>query len=163
MKGRHKQKRIWLPFQNAEFPESFRKLNEADPHYVGVFVNNLYQVTMRETPDGVTWLSIVRRDREPVSDWRDKQRIKNELCGYDREAIELYPAESRLVDTNNQAHLYVLPTGSMFPFGYTERDVSDMTVGSNKQRAFEEPPPDLNAKRDGSVSLVTRVLGGVRE
>jgi hypothetical protein len=113
-----------------------------------------------ETPDGVTWLAIVRVDRQPVDDWRDKQRIKNELCGPQREAIELYPAESRLVDTNNQAHLYVLPEGQCFPFGYIERDVSDVTVGVNKQRSFEEPPPDLNAKRDGSVSIVTKVLGG---
>jgi hypothetical protein len=161
VKGRHRAaKRAWAPFHTAEFPEAFRKLNESDPHYVGVFRNNIYQVTMRETPDGVTWLSVVRIDREPVNDWRDKQRIKNELCGPEREGIELYPCESRLVDTNNQVHLYVLPVGSMFPFGYTERDVSDVVVGVNKQRPFEHAPPDLNAKRGDQTTFITRVLGG---
>jgi hypothetical protein len=96
MKGRHRQKRVWEPFRNADFPEAFRQLNEVDPHYVGVFLNNLYQVTMRETPDGVTWLAIVRVDRQPVDDWRDKQRIKNELCGSSKDRCLFTPTVTSL-------------------------------------------------------------------
>lgn len=131
------------------FPEGTPQTQ--DPTFVGVFKNNKYQVSIY-TREGLTWLAIVRIDREAIHDWRDIQRIKNELMGPEREACELYPAESRLVDTNNQFHLFVLPEGASFPFGYDERDVSDCIAPGtkHKQRPFEVPPKDLNAK-DHSV------------
>ena len=48
------------------------------------------------------WLSIKRRDRAPVHDWRELQQIKNMIVGDEHEGFEVYPAESRLVDTANQ-------------------------------------------------------------
>lgn len=72
------------------------------------------------------WLSIRRDDRLPVRDWRHMQAIKNQLCGKDREGVELYPNDARLVDTANQFHLWVLrEPGATFPFGFNERMVSD--------------------------------------
>lgn len=76
----------------------------------------------------VTWLSIKRRDKEWIHDWRDLQRIKNEICGPEREAFEIYPAESRLNDTANQYHLWVLAPGMLMPIGYTDRSVVDGTM-----------------------------------
>lgn len=139
----------WTPFVEASWPENVRHLFEAEPGYVGVFRNSRYQVVIRQqpTPLGpVDWLACVRIDREPMHDWRELQRIKNELCGVEREGCEVYPAESRLVDTNNQYHLFVLPGPAGFPFGYSARDVSDtIPEGANhKQRPFENPPPDVN-------------------
>ena len=40
-----------------------------------------------------TYLSIKRKDKKAVHDWRHFQLIKNELVGEEIEAIELYPAE----------------------------------------------------------------------
>lgn len=61
-----------------------------------------------------------------MHDWRDLQAIKNELVGPEHEAIELYPAESRLVDTANQYHLWVLKDPSQrIPVGWTQRLVMD--------------------------------------
>lgn len=57
-------------------------------------------------PNTPTYLSIKRRDREPISDWRAMQKIKNAIVGDEWEAVEIYPAESRLVDTANQYHLF---------------------------------------------------------
>lgn len=72
------------------------------------------------------WLSIRRDDREPVRDWRHMQAIKDQLCGPDREGVELYPSDARLVDTANQFHIWVLrEAGAMFPFGFSERSVTD--------------------------------------
>ena len=84
-------------------------------------------------------LSIRRDDREPVSDWRDKQAIKNQLVGPECEGLELYPAESRLVDTANQYHLWVVcdPT-SRIPFGWTERVTLNESIGGSIQRPLEE-------------------------
>lgn len=78
-------------------------------------------------------LNIRRRDGGPIlRDWRHFQWIKNQLVGEECEGVELYPAESRLVDTSNKFHLFVctdpehrLPFGDMF--GNT-RDV-DYTNG----------------------------------
>lgn len=82
-----------------------------------VWMNDLYVVIKYARGD---WhhLSIRRADRKPCRDWRDFQAIKNQLCGEDREAVELYPAESRVVDTANQYHLWVLPPGERVPCGY---------------------------------------------
>src|SRR5262249_13701026 len=52
-------------------------------------------------------LAIFRNDRQPVHDWRDLQRVKNDICGPEAEACEIYPAESRLCDRANTYHLWV--------------------------------------------------------
>lgn len=96
----------------------------------------------------MTWLSIRRNDRKALNDFRHLQRIKNSLCGPEREAVQLYPAESRLMDAANQTHLWVLGEDERFPWGYAIRDVLTATearqltdaghaVGA-AQRAFEE-------------------------
>lgn len=154
----------WTPFAEAELPESDAKRQIlSDPNYIGTFRNSRYQVQMREydSPLGpMTWLSIVNVDRSARHDWRDFQRIKNELLGLEREAFEVYPAESRLVDTNNQFHLFVLGEGQVFPIGYAERAVSTDVAGTaHKQRAFEVVPPDLK-KQDNTY---TRVFAAVRD
>ena len=78
-------------------------------------------------------LSIKRHDRKPMNDWREMQRIKTEICGADAEAVQLYPAEERVVDTANQYHLYVL-RGTRFPFGFPTGARTDNENGGSKQR-----------------------------
>lgn len=89
-----------------------------------MWANNIYTVHRKIEEGGFTWLSIRRNDRKPIRDWRHFQRIKNELCGPEREAIELFPAESRLVDEANQYHLWVLAEGERVPLGWNVRMVS---------------------------------------
>ncbi len=112
-----------------------------------IFKNDVYQVAIEETKaltDKVDikmiHLSIKRLDRQPVRDWRDLQQIKNELVGPECEGVELYPAESRLVDLANQFHLWVFADPTMrFPVGYTDnRQVSSMCIGSSRQREAEK-------------------------
>lgn len=76
-------------------------------------------------PEGWIHLSIRRVDREAVQDWRDLQRIKNDVCHPDAEAIAIHPAESRLVDGANQYHLWVLPPGQQIGVGFKERSIAD--------------------------------------
>jgi hypothetical protein len=90
-------------------------------------------------------LSIKRRDKLPIHDWRDIQRIKNELVGPEIEGMELYPAESRLVDTANQYHIWCFPNAT-FPFGFHEgRLVTEAESDGSKQRPFPllKKPDDL--------------------
>lgn len=141
----------WEPLQPATLPDGeLSDLVAKDPGYVGVFMNRWYQVTVKDYDGGFgkcMWLSIVRRDRKAIHDWRHLQKIKNDIAGPEREAIEVYPAESRLVDTNNQYHLFVLPQGMQVPVGYLDRDVGDEKVGSHRQRPFADKPSDFNARR----------------
>lgn len=83
--------------------------------------NNLYIVRVYHVPPFVQ-LDISRKDEQPRENWRHFQQIKNELIGPECEAVELFPAESRLVDTSNQYHLWVLPDArNRFPFGFPTR------------------------------------------
>ncbi|HEY3897541.1 MAG TPA: hypothetical protein VGM54_02955 [Chthoniobacter sp.] len=93
-----------------------------------MYLNDLYRVQVRDVAPFVQ-LDITRRDGDICSNWRHFQQIKNELVGPECEAVELFPAESRLVDTANQYHLWVMPnTRYRFPFGYENRLVLDSPV-----------------------------------
>ena len=71
-------------------------------------------------------LSIRHQERKAIRDWRHFQRIKNELAGPEREAVEIFPPESQLVDTANQYHLCVLPEGTTSFFTWNDgRHVTD--------------------------------------
>jgi hypothetical protein len=108
------------------------------PH---VYVNDVYTVRMRDAAPFIQ-LDIARLDGQPYTSWRDFQRIKNELVGPECEAVELFPAESRLVDTANQYHLWVNPCASFrFPFGYQRRVVLDSPVVYRGKGGQELPMP----------------------
>jgi hypothetical protein len=102
-----------------------------------VWLNDIHVVhaTLRE--DGsVRRLSIRRLDWAAATDWREKQEIKNHICGPDIEAVELFPADSRVVDTQNWFHLWVLPPGESFSFGFKDGRKSDERH-YDVQRPFE--------------------------
>lgn len=88
-----------------------------------------YNPEQPEGFDGLVWLSIRRNDRKAVRDWRHFQWIKNEIVGPEREAIEMFPRESRLVDTANQYHLFVLPVGVDIGIGWDMGRVTADAVG----------------------------------
>ena len=103
------------------------------------YVNNLYQVQVQ--PSGhagqMMHINIRRRDGGMFKDWRHFQQIKNEIAGPEREAVEIYPAESRKVDTSNKWHLWVLPEGTKLELGWPQRDVQydeNRTVPGLRQR-----------------------------
>ena len=112
-----------------------------------VFVNNLYQVNVRKVePVGdnppMLHLSIKRRDKDRIGPekYRHFMRIKDELCGEDAEACEIYPSRRREVDTANQYHLWVLPEGTPFPFGFfpEQRTVYGESDGGSRQHPFDK-------------------------
>lgn len=110
------------------------------------FVNEVYQVNIQEIKDtdGRPWmyLSIKRRDKKPIHDWRALQRIKNELVGEEYEAIEIYPRESELIDEANQYHLWVMEKGRICPVGFRGTRMTctpeEAELIGAKQRAFTE-------------------------
>ena len=139
-------------FTRAELDKSHKNYDELKNDIV--FINDKYQVNVNINKekgfDGLVWLSIKRFDKLAIHDWRELQIIKNKICGEEREAVEIYPAESRLVDSSNQFHLWVLPKGDKVPFGYKDRlvvgghNIDKFVSGESRQRPFnpDEKPSD---------------------
>jgi len=131
--------KIHFPERAHEAEQIAREQMEKEKQSL-IFINDKYQVSVKKIQSPIAacdiiWLSIKRLDRQSLHDWRELQQIKNELVGEENEAIEIYPAESRVVDTSNQYHLWVFsdPTYRI-PLGFNERMVSDVSVGGSKQR-----------------------------
>lgn len=161
-------RRPWTPLERLPLNPALAALGEG---WAAAYGNETYQVMTREVPvnlpgwpASVTHLSIKRNDRREVHDWRDLQRVKNEVCGEAAEAVEVYPAERRLVDTANQYHLWVFPDGFELPFGYGFRAVADgtgrLTETGARQRPFrgdERPADAISPER--AEALTKAALG----
>jgi hypothetical protein len=92
------------------------------------FHNRLYNGFGLIFEDESMHLSFKRNDRAAVRDWRHFQAIKNEVAGPEREAIEIFPPESQLVDGANEYHLWVLPPDMQTPVGFDQgRELGDAT------------------------------------
>lgn len=83
------------------------------------YSNGKYAVMVRtiDTEWGKVDHACIRNTGSTDITWREKQKIKNELFGKERVAIEVFPAESDLVDQANMYHIWVLPAGFKLPFG----------------------------------------------
>lgn len=117
--------------------------------------NDRYLVHVDRRPDGtVEALSFRRLDRKPIRDWRDMQRIKNELAGYETEAVELFPADSRLMDSANHYWLWCNPPGVLFPIGYNGGLVSNRSAGGSRQRPIGEHDRSFTLRAQESIGYV---------
>ncbi|MGB8169899.1 MAG: hypothetical protein WCF18_20520 [Chthoniobacteraceae bacterium] len=122
---------FFRPFFGGRLPtveEKLARVEQAilDATLLQVFQNDTYWVAVGHCPPFIR-LTIKRHDGMPYEQWRDLQTIKNELVGPEYEAVELFPAESRLIDTSNEYHLWVhADPNYRFPLGFqTSRVVYD--------------------------------------
>jgi phosphorylcholine metabolism protein LicD len=107
------------------------KLGASDVWYA----NDLYQVAVdyiSYKDKGIIHLSMKTHDRSTSIPWQHKQWIKNDICGDEMEAVELFPAESRMINTANQYHLWVMEA---VPVGWEcERVVTNLKPGGEGSR-----------------------------
>jgi len=132
----HESLPAWTPFEISPRPDG-----------AGIMaVNSRFTVSVRRTrqsvfglrPQIVYVLGIENFDESARHDWRDFQRLKNELIGPEAEALELYPAESRLLDPSNYFMLWVFPKGDRIPLGVRQgRDVRTPDEAVAPQRHLE--------------------------
>lgn len=125
-------KRIWMPLVEES---DKRHVSEDGMYEYSLWGNNHYTVgleithsTVEGNPD-LIHISIHDHERSTRHDWRDFQFIKNELVGPEQEFMEIYPAESRLVDTANEYHLW----------GFRGVKITD-SVGMRERLVTENPP-----------------------
>ena len=116
MKKGPSKPRPWTPFEPATLRFAGQPVEMAEG--TTAWINSHYVVHRKNLDSGWTHLSIRSVSRSAARDWRHFQRIKNELTDPEREAVELFPAESRLTDTANQYHLWVAPPGVKLPLGW---------------------------------------------
>jgi hypothetical protein len=138
-----------------------------------VWANDEYWAVLDKTPEAAThksflgyplWtLSIRRRDEKPLHDWRALQGIKNRIVGEEFEAIELYPADSRIMDTANVYHLWILAPKEgeteppRFPLGmknpeqggaFVDREKAPIAIFTERtKRAFENGEMPLEERK----------------
>jgi hypothetical protein len=108
-----------------------------------VWFNDTYNVTVRRfhkdpvfssRSGGMVQIGICSFDGTARHDWRDFQAIKNQLAGEECEALELYPAESRLLDPSNYYTLWCFPGVRRLNIGQPERKVRDADAAWAPQR-----------------------------
>ena len=134
--------KVRINCRKAGIPEEQIEAYVEDAKTHPIFLNDKYQVSIHEQEvlspafPAMWHLSIKRSDKEPIFDWRDIQRIKNELIGPENEGVQLFPAESRKVDGANQFHLFVIKDKTVkFPFGFFDgRKVTDESPVGGRQR-----------------------------
>lgn len=98
----------WVPMRQVESPGLKAVHDAMGMTGTQVWANDVYECFRHDYAPGQSHLSIKRYDRRAIRNWRHFQQIKNEVCGPEAEAVELYPAESRLADNANQYHLWVM-------------------------------------------------------
>ena len=111
-----------------------------------VFRNDTYTVEIAQKAPYIH-LDISRNDGAACNNWRELQQIKNELVGPQFEAVQLFPAEDRLVDTANQYHLWVYADPKYrFPLGFNTRFVLEGGLKSETWHAeIYQPAPTARA------------------
>jgi len=116
--GRRLMKKGWSDWELMPQPD-LRKYPSLD-RVTAVWKNNMYIVQVFVEADcewgPIERLLVRRNDGSKVRDWADLQRIKNEIAGPDRVAVEVFPAVAALVDSADVYHLWVLPEGFQLPF-----------------------------------------------
>lgn len=117
----------WQPFElvpvATTHPERWGEMRATTGDLRQCWRNNVYSVQVYVRTDSLhhgqvraLQLAVRRHDGDEIHGWSDLQRIKDEIAGPERVAIEIYPAAKDVVDNANMRHLFVLPAGTAAPF-----------------------------------------------
>lgn len=135
----------WVPMRQLDMPQHITDHHTRSGVRVPdeVWTNGLYEVFVtHDVNNASSHMSIKRMDRAAIRNWRHFQQMKNEILGEDVEAIELYPAETRLADNANQYHLWGFAPGEQIPVGMQGAMVlirDDEVEAWNQGRGRQEP------------------------
>ena len=133
------------------------------------YINSRYQVSVyAPAPSMPGWppvihLAFKHNKNIAITDFRDFQRIKNELVNEEAYAVQVFPPESHMVDTSNHYHLWVMgqfdgveDSWPHLPYDFKDQrlvmeEVSDGGPGARgRQRMWpeNEKPRNLETSRD---------------
>lgn len=114
----------WPAWQWSDLPNGVPGASGWSADVRRVAENGVFVVLVRDLEDGpfgkLQHAMISTASMTDVT-WAEKQRIKNELFGRERTAIEVFPPVSELVDEAMAYHLWVFPPGTLLPFTLARR------------------------------------------
>lgn len=99
---------------------------------VGAWLNRTYSV-QHIVHNGLEVLMVRRHDGKPDFPWPHLQRIKDQLVGPDREAVQVFPRADEVVDSANMAHIWIVPASERLPYTFEN-------LGRLDRRATNEEP-----------------------
>lgn len=113
----------WGPWENRSH---LRDDPRAPDGLQRAWLNRTYSVQL-VARNGLEVLMIRRHDGQAHFPWTDLQKIKDQLVGEQREAVQVFPRKDEIVDSANMAHLWLVPDGERLP--YTFARFSDVLDG----------------------------------
>lgn len=116
---------LWTEFQQVYPVGHDEKPVELEPGE-SYWRNSFYLVFVKELEpergrEGAVRLSVKHNQGKAIREWKHLQRIKNEIVGDDREAVEIFPPESMVTSLDNEHHLFVTPVGVSSIYVYEEK------------------------------------------
>jgi hypothetical protein len=147
-------RRISRKLKPSRYWKKMLRTQETTADGAEVYRNHIYTCTVRRSSSGWPFddgpwavIGIYSEDGEARHDWRDFQRIKNDICGPEWDAVELYPAESRLMDPSNYYMLWCAPSIQLGRFGGRVILCPEDCIGA--QRGWNGDKPD-SVNSDGN-------------
>jgi hypothetical protein len=118
-----KQQRCQAAVENASFPEHLIKIDKSqwiakswdNIERIEVWRSKHFLVQIFAEKNGAQRITVSRTELlknghwQPGITWDDLQRLKQECGRGEHWAVEIYPAESDLVNVANMRHLWLLP------------------------------------------------------
>lgn len=139
-----------------------------------LFINDAFEVLWHRQPaltaggPQLIHLSFKRRDKQPVLDSEVLPAIRSYLTDPELAAAELFPAESRVVDTANQYHAWLVVDPG-FPWPLESVAADDEVLPDDRfvvRRARQDDPDQYHRlslrRRDGSPERDWRELQQVK-
>lgn len=123
--ARNRAKATWGEWEVITFPRgTVGKAWAAE--FTTAHKNRVFSVLDRTLPNGIRHLAVSSLSGIRP-DWYEMQRIKDELAGPDKTAVEVYPPSTEIVDGADMFHIWVL-IGTL-PFSLYHAH----TIGEGKQ------------------------------
>lgn len=111
----------WGPWEERTH---LRDDHRAPPGLMRCWPNRTYSVQLIAR-NGLEVLMIRRHDGAAHFPWQDLQKIKDQLVGEDREAVQVFPRKGEIVDMANMAHLWLVPDGERLPYTFANLDATE--------------------------------------
>lgn len=114
----------WSPWETFPAPNGIGGSPGSWTHLVRKVHRNgwiaVLERPINNTPLGPVTHLAIRTATNAELTWSELQRLKNELMGEDRMAIQVYPRQADLIDAADMYHLWVFEPGQRFDFGLAE-------------------------------------------
>jgi hypothetical protein len=120
--AKNREAGTWGEWETLTFPRgSVGKTWAAD--FTTAHKNKVFSVLDRTLANGVRHLAVSSLSGIRPG-WREMQRIKDDLAGCDKTAVEVYPPATEIVDQADMFHIWVLT--APLDFSLSERRILEL-------------------------------------